>query len=510
MNALYALRRARDFHGSRTAVYDGDGTLTWAQFYERAVRAGNALRSLGVKRGDRVAILMLNSPEYLELYYATALIGAIAVPINTRWNLQDIVFALNDSESAVLALDDRFAEHRGHCGGERTLLYAGRGECPDGMAHYANLVDNASPAGLPEQEPNEDDTAGLFYTSGTTGGPKGVMLTHRNVWTHVLYCCLEVRLSSDTVWLHAAPLFHIADQWSVYCVTLMGGAHVFLPTFDAEGFLRLVKRYRVTETILIPTMINGVVNVPVIEQYDRSSLRSIMYGGSPMPLDLLRRAKEKFACGFWQGYGMTESSPIITALRAEDHKLDAPQVASAGRPVVGVEVRVVDFQDRPVPPGTPGEVVARGSNIMKGYWKRPDITADTLRGGWLHTGDIGMFDEHGYLYILDRKKDMIKPGGENVYSPEVESMIASHPDVLEVAVIGVPDPKWGEAIKAVVAKRAGSVLTERGLIDWCRERMTHFKCPTSVDFMDALPKGGTGKLQKNVLRERYGTTQAGG
>jgi len=251
------------------------------------------------------------------------------------------------------------------------------------------------------------------------------------------------------------------------------------------------------------------VNHPDFDRYDKSSLRLVMYGASPMPLDLLRRAMEKLPCGFRQGYGLTETSPILTCLAPEDHQdLESPVACSAGRPVPGVEVRVVDVNDREVPAGEAGEVVARGANIMKGYWKRPEITADVMRGGWFHTGDIGRFDERGYLYILDRKKDMIKPGGENVYSQEVESMVASHPDVLEVAVIGVPDEKWGEAIKAVVVKRPGRELTEQQLIEYCRERMTHFKCPSSVDFLESLPKGGTGKLQKNVLRQRYRATSA--
>jgi len=251
-----------------------------------------------------------------------------------------------------------------------------------------------------------------------------------------------------------------------------------------------------------------MVNHPAFDRYDTSSLRMVIYGASPMPLDLLRRAQEKLHCPFAQGYGLTEASPTLTYLGPEDHTLEnagerfAP-VKSAGRPVMGVEVRIVDPTDRELPPGEVGEVVARGDNIMKGYWNRPAITADTLRGGWLHTGDMGTFDASGYLYILDRKKDMIKPGGENVYSPEVESMIASHPEVLEVSVIGLPDEKWGEAIKAVVVRRPGSALTEHGLIDYCRERMAHFKCPPSVDFMDVLPKGGTGKVQKTVLRARY-------
>lgn len=259
---------------------------------------------------------------------------------------------------------------------------------------------------------------------------------------------------------------------------------------------------------VVPTMLNAMVNHPAFDRYDTSSLRMMIYGASPMPLDLLRRAQEKLDCPFAQGYGLTEASPTLTYLGPEDHTLEnasqqfAP-VKSAGRPVMGVEVRVVDLMDRELPPGEVGEIVARGDNIMKGYWNQPAITRDTLRGGWLHTGDMGTFDAQGYLYILDRKKDMIKPGGENVYSPEVESMIASHPEVLEVAVIGLADEKWGEAIKAVVVRRPGSALTEAGLIEYCRERMAHFKCPASVDFVDTLPKGGTGKVQKTVLRARY-------
>ena len=502
MNVLYALRRARRFHGSRIAIH-GDRPVTYDEFYDRCLRAANALAGLGVQRGDRVAVLMQNAPAYLELYYATALIGAVVVPLNTRWNLPDIAFTLRDSESVLFALDDRFADLRNQIEGPCKFMYTGHGACPAGMADYAALVRTASAAGLPEYEPDEQDLVGLFYTSGTTGGPKGVMLTHRNVWANAIYAVMEIDTGPDWIWLHAAPMFHLADQWATYCITLMGGGHAFLPSFDAADLLRLVEKHRVTATILVPTMINAVVNHPDFDRYDTSSLRLMMYGASPMPLDLLRRAMRKLPCGFRQGYGLTETSPILTCLAPEDHDLASPAVSSAGRPVPGVEVRVVDVFDRDVPVGEAGEVIARGANVMKGYWKRPEITAEVMRGGWFHTGDFGKFDERGFLYILDRKKDMIKPGGENVYSPEVESMVASHPDVLEVAVIGVPDEKWGEAIKAVVVRRPGRELSERQLIDWCRERMTHFKCPSSVDFVESLPKGGTGKLQKNVLRQRY-------
>jgi len=309
-------------------------------------------------------------------------------------------------------------------------------------------------------------------------------------------------------------MFHLADAGIVYSVVMQGGANCFLPAFDPEACLRAIERHRITHTVLVPAMLNALMNHPAIGRYDTSSLRMILYGASPMPLDLLRRTREILHCRFAQAYGLSEASPVLTYLAPEDHNFENAEerfipVKSGGKPILGVEVKVVDPFDRELPPGEAGEIVARGANIMKGYWNQPAITAETLRGGWLHTGDMGAFDAQGYLYILDRKKDMIKTGGENVYSPEVESLLASHPDVLEVAVIGVPDPEWTEAVKAVVVKRPGSTLSDRELIDFCRARMTHFKCPTSVDFVDALPKGGAGKLQKNVLREQYRAKSAG-
>lgn len=511
MNLLYALRRAQQLHADRIAIYDGDGAVTYAEFGERVTRAANALRNLGMAPGDRVAVLMLNAPAYLELYHATALARALIVPINIRWNVDDIVFSLKDSGTRLLVLDDCFARLAPQLSAalpELRYLFAGRGPCPAGMQPYESSLAAASPTFPDEPDPDENEIAGLFYTSGTTGGPKGVMLTHRNLCANALYCMFAFAITPDWIWLHAAPMFHLADAAVVYSVVMQGGANCFLPAFDPEACLRAIERHRVTHTIVVPTMLNAMVNHPYIDQCDASSLRILFYGASPVPEDVLRRAGQKLACQFGQGYGLTEASPIVSYLGPEDHVFENAgqpfaRVRSAGRPALGVEVRIVDAMDRPLPPGEIGEVVARGANVMKGYWNQPAITADTLRGGWLHTGDMGALDAGGYLHILDRKKDMIKPGGENVYSPEVEAMVAAHPEVLEVAVIGVPDPKWGEAVKAVVVRRPQSRLTAQDLIAFCRERMTHFKCPTSVDFVDALPKGGTGKLQKNVLRAQY-------
>jgi long-chain acyl-CoA synthetase len=308
-------------------------------------------------------------------------------------------------------------------------------------------------------------------------------------------------------------MFHIADAGAIYALTLCGATHCFIPTFDPAAVLHAVECHRITLILLVPTMINMLVNHPDCSKRDLSSLRRVIYGASPMPLSLLRQAMDALRCEFVQAYGMTEVSPLLTCLPAADHRFDNADaqftpVKSAGRPVPGVEIRVVDHNDHDLPARQPGEIIARGSNVMKGYWKRHEITAEVLRGGWMHTGDLGAFDEDGFLYILDRKKDMIKTGSENVYSPEVESVLCAHPSVLESAVIGIPDPTWGETIRAVIVKRSDAALCEQELIAWCRDRLTHFKCPTSVVLTDTLPKGGTGKIQKNVLRDRFGARAA--
>jgi len=340
------------------------------------------------------------------------------------------------------------------------------------------------------------------------------MLTHRNVYSNATHSLMPpASMLPEGKWLHAAPMFHLADAGSIHSLTLCGVTHCFLPSFDPEATLQAIERYRITSVVLVPTMLNMVLNHPNFDRYDLSSLKRVTYGASPMPLPLLKQAMAKLRCEFYQGYGMTEVSPVLTMLVHKDHRFEntdrpfAP-VKSAGKPITGVEVRVVDGDDNDVPAGEVGEIIARGPNIMKGYWNRPEVNAEVLRGGWMHTGDLGAMDEEGFLYVLDRKKDMIKTGGENVYSPEVESVLCAHPAVLEASVIGVAHPNWGETIRAIAVARPGSAITEMELIEWCRERLTHFKCPTSAVFTDTLPKGGTGKVQKNVLRERFGESSA--
>lgn len=510
MNVNYCLNRAKQFHGNHLAINHETEKLTYGQLHEQVRRSAQKLATAGVRPGDRVAVLMLNSPAYFDLYFPIPLAGALIVPLNTRWHIAEIVQTLNDSGSESLFIDERFApcarELRQALPQLKRIFFYASATCPEGLTDFASL----QPGGFTFGEPLEDDLVGLFYTSGTTGGPKGAMLSHRNLYSNAVHALLPPAfLPAHCCFLHAAPMFHLADVGAILALTLTGATHSFLPAFDPEATLQAIERYRITNIILVPAMINMVVNHPAIDHYDLSSLERVAYGASPMPLPLLRLAKEKLRCNFAQGYGMTEVSPLLTTLAPEYHDFehaDRPftPIKSAGKPVMGVEVRVVDNEDRDVPVGEVGEIIARGPNVMKGYWNRPEISAEVLRGGWMHTGDMGAFDEDGFVYIFDRKKDMIKTGSENVYSPEVESTLCAHPAVLEAAVIGVPDQKWGETIRAVVALRSGADVTASQLIAWCRGRMSAFKCPTSIIFTESLPKGGTGKVQKTVLRELYG------
>ncbi|MCI0660685.1 MAG: AMP-binding protein, partial [Acidobacteria bacterium] len=383
----------------------------------------------------------------------------------------------------------------------------------EGFADYETLiakhiVDETTPP--MDTEASEDELAGLFYTSGTTGLPKGVMLSHRNLWMNALHSFATRAPEPHSIFLHAAPMFHLATFPALINITLSGGTHAIMPKFDIKVLMETIERERVTSTVLVPTMINFLISHPEIGKYDLSRLRRITYGASPMPVELLKRAMKTFpGCEFIQGYGQTESSPLLTALLPEEHITDGPEhitrrLASCGRPVIGVEVEVVNGEGKRIKPGEVGEVIARGPNVMMGYWKRPEETETTLRGGWLHTGDMATIDEAGYIYLVDRKKDMIISGGENVYSTEVENVIYQHPAIREAAVIGVPDEKWGEAVKAILTIRPGASLTECELIEFCAAKLADYKVPKSVEIREGeLPKSGTGKILKKELREPY-------
>jgi long-chain acyl-CoA synthetase len=503
------LTRAVVEHPERTAVVSGAVRWSYRELGERVARAAAALQALGVRPEDRVAVLDKNSHYYLELYFALPRIGAVAVPLNYRLAPAELAYILRDSTATAWLFSADYAD----------VVRAVRDEL-DGVRHfvcferaladavgYENLL--SAPADAPRSVARRpDDTLLQMYTSGTTGRPKGAMLTHANMIANTLTALHERDYAGDDVYLHACPLYHCADLELYYGMTYACGGNVVLREFSPSTALRLIEQERVSVTFLVPAMIGFILETPDFEAHDISSLRLIVYGGAAIPVERLRQALAKLPCKLSQGYGLTETSPILCVLEAEDHVTEGPRarrIASCGKPARGVEVRVVDEDDAVCPNETVGEIVARGKNVMKGYWRAPEATREALRGGWFHTGDLGYFDADGFLYIVDRKKDMIVSGGENVYPREVEEVLYQHPDVLEAAVIGVPSERWGETVKAVVVGRSEASLTSEPLIAWCRERLAHYKAPTSVDFVPQLPRNPSGKVLKRVLRERYWT-----
>ena len=491
--------------------------LTYREFGTRVRKAAGALRALGVGKGDRVAVLMLNCHHYLELYAACFELGALIVPLNIRLAAAEIVYTVNDAEAAVLVVDETLRPlveaarpalttvreyiYAGPAGSEASML-------PPGMRPYEALVSAAEELRDPP-EIGEEDIAGLFYTSGTTGHAKGVMLTNRNIAANALQIAGYFLPRTDSRVLHSAPMFHLSGGPSAWLFFWFGGAHVVQHVFDPKSALALVERERITNVTWVPTMINMLLAHPDAERTDFSSLRLVAYGASPIAPDRLKQALRVFGCQLIQAYGMTEAAPVLTLLLPEEHEPDGDERAvrrllSCGREVPGVTVRVVAPNGKDVAPGEVGEIIARGATLMVGYWRKPEATAAVLRDGWYYSGDLGTVDDEGFIYMVDRAKDMIVSGGENVYSTEVEAALYSHPAVLECAVVGVPDDMWGEAVKAIVVLRPGAQATVDELIAHCRERIAGYKCPRSVDFLpEVLPKGGSGKILKRELREPY-------
>lgn len=509
MSIVEGLRKSAVETPDKTACICGETRLSFQQVSERVNRLSGSLSNLGVGRGDRVAILSLNCHQFFELYYAVPQLGAIVVPINFRLQPQEIKYIIDHSGSRIAFIDPALAHLieavRPSLAGVEHFILMGN-ETRDGYLSYETLVSGECEFSPPHVD--DDELLGLFYTSGTTGEPKGVMLTHRNILSNIEHSEGVYKYLPTDIYLHAAPMFHLADGAAVFTHTAKGATQAFIPRFDAKLVLETVARERVSLLLLVPTMINFVLQQPDIGSYDLSSLRHITYGASPIAPDLLRRAMKAFGCSFGQGYGLTEASPLLTVLTQEDHIItdekSERRLASCGRPVEGVDVRVVREDGSDARPGDVGEIIARGPNIMVGYWNRPEDTEDVLRDGWLHTGDLATVDEDGYIYLVDRKKDMIVTGGENVYSTEVEAVLYAHPSVKEAAVIPVPDPDWGEAVHACVALRDRKAASAEELVEFCRQHLANYKVPRSIEFIEGeLPKGGTGKILKKQLRERY-------
>jgi acyl-CoA synthetase (AMP-forming)/AMP-acid ligase II len=499
-------RAARDHGGHVAVVADGE-RLTYQDFLERVERVAAGLQALGVEPGERVAILDKNGPRYLELYFALPRIGAVAVPLNYRLAVPELAFILGDSHATTLFFGSEYAATVATLRGELPALTRAvvlDGALPNALVFDAIMAPPGARARRPERHP---DTVFLqMYTSGTTGRPKGALLTHDNLIANTLTALAERDYTSADRYLHVAPLYHIADLELFFGMTYACARNVLVREFRPERVLEVIQSERVTVSFLVPAMINALLEHPSFDAHDIASLRLIVYGGSSIPEDRLRTALARLRCKLAQGYGLTETSPLLCVLPSEDHVLEGPRarrIRSCGRPAHAVEVKIFDEHERECAVEQVGEIVARGRNVMQGYYERPEATAEALRGGWFHTGDLGFRDADGYVYIVDRKKDMIITGAENVYPREVEEVLYTHPAVLDAAVIGVPSERWGETIKAVVVLREGRTASERELIDFARERLAHYKAPTSVDFVAALPRNPSGKVLKRQLREPY-------
>ena len=487
------LNRALSTAAASPAVVCQDERRTYAELGSRCRRLVGGLRMRGLVPHDRIGVIGLNSDRYLELYLGLPAAGFVLVPVNSRLAPAEMRAILADAGVSLLFAD---ADYPGAADVKQVLTMPG---------DYEDLIASAGEAGeMPLGDGvAEDDLAALFYTSGTTGAPKGAMHTHRSLVTSALHFMATWPFDRQTRWLVASPMFHTGGIIGTLATVWAGGTHVIMPRFDPDQALDLIEREAVTHTLLVPTMLARAANAQLARARDVSSLRYLSHGASPISAETLRRARLAFPqAELLHVYGTTEATPITTLLPHEERILDTALVRSCGQPAVGVEIRVVDSADADVPPGTVGELLVRSPSLMAGYWQNPEATAEVMCGSWYRTGDLGYRDERSYIYLVDRAKDLIVSGGENIYSTEVEEALSSHPAVEEVAVFGVPDPRWGEAVYAVVFGRRQVTADE--LIAHCRRRISGFKVPRQVELRtEPLPKSAAGKILKRELREPH-------
>jgi len=506
MGLTSALARAAQVRGSHTALVYGDRRLTWSELEKRVPRIAGGLTRLGLIPGERVAVLSLNNDLYAELFLAVPYAGGVIVPLNTRWSEVELVKVIDDCEPRILAVDDAclaigqaLARHRPSL----TLLFIGH-RAPGHIQNYGALVECPP---IADHGVTGDDLYAIFYTGGTTGRSKGVMLSHRNVLRGAAIAHSEGYYGEEAIYLVAAPFFHASGSWPLVAVTASAATVVILPSFSAEGALAAIEKHRVTESLFVPTMLQMLIEHPKFKSTDLSSFQTIVYGGSPITSALLDRAVSALPnTQFIQAYGMTE----LAQCAALHHKYLNGEYRTrgthraAGRTCYGLEIRIVDEHDNVVPAGQVGEICVRGETVMLGYWRRPEETQAAIRDGWMHTGDGGRFDEDGFLHVVDRVKDMIITGGENVFSLEVEDALAQHPAVRECIVIGIPSGKWVEQVHAIVILHHGARTTEESLIAHARSLLAGYKIPRSVEFRtDDFPKSSANKILKGQIREAY-------
>jgi long-chain acyl-CoA synthetase len=501
---------ALEQYGDAEAIVDGDYRSSWNAHAERVARLSHALaRRLGVGAGDRFAVLALNSHAYLELWHAAFVGAGVINPLNLRLAPKELAYILTDSGTEVIFTDATFAplvaaarKEAGDADPIREVVLIGEGDAPHDLAYEA-LLAAASPEMPPE--PEEGDPVVLMYTGGTTGLPKGVLVEHRAEALNLYHGVMTLSGFEIGTYLLQTPMFHAASMLGLLGPPIFGARVVFIPMFNPDGVLDLIEAHRVTDTLMVPTMIGLCLASAKYRPERLASLRRLVYGASPMPEATVARLLDELpGLELIQGYGMTEASSTLTLLLPEDHQPGTPHLRSVGKPVRGVRLSIQDSEGRSLPRGEIGEVCARGGNLMREYWNKPEATAEAFRGGWYHSGDAGYLDEDGYLFLVDRVKDMIVTGGENVYSAEVESAISTHPGVAQVAVIGIPHETWGEAVHAIVVPVAGVEISAEIVIAHARQSIAGYKVPKSVELREEpLPLSGALKVLKRDLRAPY-------
>ena len=509
LTPLRFLQYAERQYSGRTAVVSRGERFTYKQFGERVGRLAGALRQAGIQPGERVAFLGTNSHRLLEAYYGVLEAGAVLLPLNIRLAASELGFILNDAKASILLVDRQFLplvnSFRQQISSVRIYCQLDGPVEADWLAsqNYDDWLETAAPYRHDLALIDEDDIAEIFYTSGTSAQPKGVMLTHRNIYLHAVHASINLNVEKGAVELHTIPLFH-ANGWGIaHFLTMLGGKHVMVDSFDPIAIFEYIQTEGVHYFNAVPFMATVLVNHPRRGDFDLSSLKRIIIGGAASSPTLIRQVEEAFGCVCFSGYGLTETSPVLSTspmkpeLRWEGEQRYVGQ-SMTGYAIPGVEMHIAGSNGEWLPEDGKafGELIVRGDGVMKGYLNQPELSAEALRNGWFHTGDMATLDENGYVLIIDRKKDIIISGGENISSLEVEKALLAHPAILEVAVIPVSDKRWGEVPKALVVLKTGAVVTEAELIEFSRSCLTHYKCPKTVRFVESLPKTGTGKVLK--------------
>jgi len=505
----HLLKATAQTYRNRNAIIDPAGNLNWGQYADRIARSAGMLQQLGLKPGDRYATLCRNSVNHAQLLLAGFWSGIIPVPLNFRLSAVEIGAMLEDARCDVLMIDDDLCHFLDQPALQPWRARAVRVHVQStgnpALPTMAQLVAASSPVGAHACQ--EQDEALLLYTGGTTGRGKGVRLTHRNIVANALQLSRVMSPTPDDIYLHVSPMFHSTDLKATV-VTMFGGGHVYLRDFSVDGVLKAIEEHGVTIASLVPTMIVSILKEADLDRYDLGRLRLISYGTSPIDEHWLRKAMESFShVGFHQCYGLTETSPYLAILDEHAHRQalsDRPALLkAAGRLLPGTTMRLLDDGGNEVPAGSPGEIVVCGPQVAAGYLNRPDENSDTFRDGWLYTGDVGRLDEDGYLHVLDRKKEMVITGGENVYTREVELVLHRHPDIAEIAVLGIPDAQYGEALLAVVVPAADRTPQPAQIIEFCRQHLGGYKIPRQFMFVAQLPRSALGKIRKHELRQTY-------